>query len=135
MVCCIGFTSPEYLFTLQGSWGIGCVTAGIYTTNSADACHYVLEHSEAKVCVCQGGSNASKIASLRQSLPQLKAIVVYWPEEGVPDVEEDGFAKVITFSDFLNTGLTVYSKEVIERSQQVKPGDCASLIYTSGTTV
>ena len=29
VICVLGFTSPEYLFSLQGSWLIGCVTAGI----------------------------------------------------------------------------------------------------------
>ena len=135
VICCIGFTSPEYLFALQGSWGIGVVTAGIYTTNSPEACHYILEHSEARICICQGGSNAAKIASLRSSLPNLKAIVVYWPEEGVPEVDQDGFAEIITFDDFLERGMSVSSNEVFNRSTQVQPGDCASLIYTSGTTV
>lgn len=84
----IGFNSPEYYFSLQGTWMAGCVTAGIYTTNSPEACEYVLQHSEAKVCVCQSGKSAKKIISLRDSLPQLKAIVVYWPEEDMPTFED-----------------------------------------------
>lgn len=84
----IGFNSPEYYFSLQGTWMAGCVTAGIYTTNSPEACEYVLQHSEAKVCVCQSGKSAKKIISLRDSLPLLKAIVVYWPEDDMPSVED-----------------------------------------------
>lgn len=87
------------------------------------------------MCLCQGGANAAKIASIRNTLPNLKAIVVYWPEDGVPTCDNDGFAEIFTFDDFLKTGTSIYSKEVRERSEQVKPGDCASLIYTSGTTV
>ena len=49
--------------------------------------------------------------------------------------DNDSFAEIFTFDDFLKTGTSIYSKEVRERSEQVKPGDCASLIYTSGTTV
>lgn len=84
----IGFNSPEYYFSLQGTWLSGGVTAGIYTTNSAEACAYVLKHSEAKVCVCQSGKSAMKIASICDSLPQLKAIVVYWPDEDMPVLED-----------------------------------------------
>lgn len=136
MVCMIGFTSPEYLFSLQGSWLIGCVAAGIYTTNSAAACHYVLEHSEAKICLCQGGANAAKIASLRESLPNLKAIVVFWPDDGVPEVDStDGFAGVYTWNDFLQLGKSIQPDLVQQRIETVRPGNCASLIYTSGTTV
>ena len=136
VVCMIGFTSPEYLFSLQGSWLVGCVTAGIYTTNSAAACQYVLEHSEAKVCLCQGGANAAKIASLREGLPNLKAIVVYWPEDGVPSVDSsDGLAQVYSWDDFLQVGKHITEEEVRSRMEAVRPGNCASLIYTSGTTV
>lgn len=136
VVCMIGFTAPEYLFSLQGSWLVGCVTAGIYTTNSAAACQYVLEHSEAKICLCQGGTNAAKIASLRESLPNLKAIVVYWPEDGVPSVNSsDGLAQVYSWDDFLQVGKHIAEEEVRSRMEAVRPGNCASLIYTSGTTV
>ena len=84
----IGFNSPEYYFSLQGTWMAGCVTAGIYTTISPDACQYVLEHSEAHVCVCQSGKSAMKIASICENLPKLKAIVVYWPDGDLPVLGE-----------------------------------------------
>ena len=82
----IGFNSPEYYFSLQGTWMAGCVTAGIYTTNSPEACEYVLTHS--RVCVCQSGKSAMKILSIRDNLPLLKAIVIYWPEDEMPEVED-----------------------------------------------
>ena len=84
----IGFNSPEYYFSLQGTWMADCVTAGIYTTNSPEACEYVLKHSEAKVCVCQSGKSAIKICQIRDNLPLLKAIVVYWPEDDMPSLED-----------------------------------------------
>lgn len=77
----------------------GCVTAGIYTTNSPDACQYVLEHSEARVCVCQSGKSAMKIASIRDNLPLLKAIVVYWPDDNMPILEEKDGVIFICFDD------------------------------------
>lgn len=142
----IGFNSPEYYFSLQGTWMAGCVTAGIYTTNSPDACQYVLEHSEAKVCVCQSGKSAMKIASIRDNLPLLKAIVVYWPDENMPVLEDkDGvishflydqqYAKIYRWDEFLELGKDVEESEVDARIDGVKPGHCATLIYTSGTTV
>ena len=136
VICVIGFTSPEYLFSLQGSWLIGCVTAGIYTTNSPEASHYILEHANASDCVCQGGANALKIASIRKTLPNLKAIVVYWPEDGFPEVDSsDGYAKIYGWSEFLQLGISIRSTEIHRRIEAVRPGNCASLIYTSGTTV
>lgn len=132
----IGFNSVEYFFGLHGTWIAGCVPAGIYTTNSPDACQYVLEHSEAKICVCQGGKNAMKIASIRENLPKLKAIIVYWPEEGVPELEDKkGLAKVYTWDEWMKVGESVPTSQIMERTNAIEPGSCATLIYTSGTTV
>ena len=130
----IGFNSAEYFFSLQGTWISGCVPAGIYTTNSPEACQYVLNHSEAKICVCQGGKNAAKIASIRESLPHLKAIIVYWPEDGVPSVEDDQHAKVYSWNDWMNLGNDIADEVILNRANAIKPGNCATLIYTSGTT-
>ena len=84
----IGFNSYEYFCMLQGSWLADAVPAGIYTTNAPDACYFVLNHCEAKLCLCQGGKQAEKIVGLRSKLPNLKYIVVYWPEDGFPEVDD-----------------------------------------------
>ncbi|KAK8790986.1 hypothetical protein WA158_005617 [Blastocystis sp. Blastoise] len=131
----IGFNSPEYFFTCHGTWLSDCCPAGIYTTNNPEACYYVLHHCEAKVCLCQGGKQATKIASIRDRLPNLKAIVVYWPEDGMPEVEEkEGLAKIYTWEDFLLLGKDIKEEEVLDRVEKCQPGSCATLIYTSGTT-
>ena len=142
----IGFNSPEYYFSLQGTWMAGCVTAGIYTTNSPEACEYVLTHSESRVCVCQSGKSAMKILSIRDNLPLLKAIVIYWPEDEMPEVEDkEGVnlifshhpqvAKVYRWDDFLKLGESIEEAEVDKRIDAIVPGNCATPIYTSGTTV
>lgn len=130
----IGFNSPEYHFTLHGTWLAGGVTAGIYTTNNEDATLYVLEHSESVICVCQSGKQLTKILSIREKLPLLKAIVVYWQEEALPSVPEDSFARVYTWEDFLKLGESIPDSAIDERVEMTKPGSCATLIYTSGTT-
>ena len=130
----IGFNSPEYHFTLHGTWLAGGVTAGIYTTNNEQACEYVLRHSESVVCVCQSGKQLTKILNIREQLPLLKAIVVYWQEEPLPLLKDDGFAKIYTWEDFLKIGETVNDSAIDERIEATLPGSCATLIYTSGTT-
>lgn len=131
----IGFNSPEYFFTLQGTWLLGAVTVGIYTTNAPDACAYVLNHSESSICVCQGGAQARKIYGIRNELSNLKAIVVYWPDDGMPEDDGQGGAKVYRWDEFLATGCEVADEEIVADAKKVEPGSCATLIYTSGTTV
>ena len=113
---------------------MGAVTVGIYTTNGPDACHYVLHHGECEICVCQGGKQAEKIFSIRKSLPKLKAIIVYWPDEGMPTPEEGDSVKLYRWEDWLASGEGISDEEVVEGAKKVEPGSCATLIYTSGTT-
>ena len=134
VVSITGFNSPEYHFALHGTWLAGGVTAGIYTTNSEEATQYVLEHSESVVCVCQAGRQLQKLLSIREHVPLLKAIVVYWQKEPLPQIPEDSFARVYTWDDFLKLGVDVTDELVDERIQKTVPGSCATLIYTSGTT-
>ena len=130
----IGFNSPEYFFSLYGCWLMGAVTVGIYTTNAPDACYYVLHHSESEICVCQGGKQAEKIYSIRDKLPNLKAIIVYWPDEGMPQAVEGDRVKLYRWEDWLEFGNDISDEEIIEGAKKVEPGSCATLIYTSGTT-
>lgn len=130
----IGFNSPEYHMALHGTWLANGVTVGIYTTNNEEACKYVLEHSESVICVCQSGKQFTKILSLRDHLPLLKAIVVYWHEEDLPVIEDDGFAKIYKWEDFIELGKDLPDSAVDERIASTLPGSCATLIYTSGTT-
>ena len=132
-VAMIGFNSPEYHFALHGTWLAGGVTAGIYTTNNEEACEYVLAHSESVVCVCQSGKQLQKLLNIREHLPLLKAIVVYWNEEPLPKID-DKFATLYTWEDFIQTGVDIPDSSVDERIESTQPGSCATLIYTSGTT-
>ena len=155
----IGFNSPEYFFTCHGAWLADAVPAGIYTTNAPDACFYVLNHCEAKVCVCQGGKQAAKIVGLRSQLPNMKAIVVYMINDVFDDIviglrmvslklmilmvyilllycsNDEQFAKVYKWDDFIELGSEVSDDEINARIDGCEPGSCATLIYTSGTTV
>lgn len=130
----IGFNSPEYHFTLHGTWLANGITSGIYTTNSEEACKFVLEHSESYICVCQSGKQATKILSIREQLPYLKYIVIYWQDEALPEVNKDEYAQVYKWEDFIALGKDIPDSAVEERIASTLPGSCATLIYTSGTT-
>ncbi len=52
-------------------------SAGIYTTSSAEAVHYVLADSEANVAVVEDDAQLQKVLAVRARLPHLRAIVQY----------------------------------------------------------
>jgi long-chain-fatty-acid--CoA ligase ACSBG len=58
--------------------------AGIYTTNSPEACHYCAVRSSADIIVVEDKKQLDKIMNIKDKLPALKAIVQY---DGKPEVE------------------------------------------------
>jgi long-chain-fatty-acid--CoA ligase ACSBG len=58
--------------------------AGIYTTNSPEACHYCAVRSCADIIVVEDKKQLDKILNIKDKLPALKAIVQY---HGRPEVE------------------------------------------------
>lgn len=72
---------PEWLIANNGSLFACCIAAGIYATNSADACHYITQHSKSEVVVVDGNKQLEKYASMTvKDFPHLKALVVYAEE-------------------------------------------------------
>lgn len=55
--------------------------AGIYTTNSAEACLHCAERSRANIIVVEDAKQLEKIMQIKSKLPALKAIIQY---EGTP---------------------------------------------------
>mmetsp|Transcript_19225 Transcript_19225/g.32531 ORF Transcript_19225/g.32531 Transcript_19225/m.32531 type:complete len:660 (-) Transcript_19225:312-2291(-) len=130
----LGFNSPEWFISTNGAILAGCIGAGIYMTNAADACHYITKHSKAEVVVLEGNKQLQKYCSVnKKDLPSLKAIVVYG-EPIDPTVSVNCKWNVYAWDDFLELGSTVDDATVDARGSSVKAGNCASLIYTSGTT-
>lgn len=112
----------------------GCIAAGIYATNSGEACLYITEHSKAGVVVLEDNKQLAKYTSLAAGkLPNLKAIVV-WLEE--PDAKHRAKISVPLYSwkEFLALGSKIADKKVDDAVAKIKPGNCSTLIYTSGTT-
>ncbi|KAG9404299.1 hypothetical protein AC1031_004512 [Aphanomyces cochlioides] len=130
-VSVIGFNSAEWIIADIGCIFAGGMAAGIYTTNSAAAAHYIADHAGARVVVCDGVAQLEKMASVAGTLPKLKALVVY--NSDVPD----GFQCAVpcySFDDFLKLGTVINNDRLEERMSSQRPGHCCTLIYTSGTT-
>ena len=106
---------------------IGAVIVGIYSSNLADDCAYIINHSDAVVLFVENQKQLDKIAVIRDDLPNLKHIVMI---EGTPSAVEG----VITWQEFMAKGVNIADEEFLARASELQPGDVASLVYTSGTT-
>ncbi|PSN55904.1 Long-chain-fatty-acid--CoA ligase ACSBG2, partial [Blattella germanica] len=124
-VCIIGFNAPEWFFSNLGAIYAGGLSAGMYTTNSADACQYCAEKSKANIIVVENKQQLEKILKFKDSLKDLKAIVQY---DGEP--EEEG---VISWKELMKIGEEVDDAELDNVMKMMCINECCSILFTSGT--
>ncbi|MEW5725789.1 MAG: AMP-binding protein, partial [Thermodesulfobacteriota bacterium] len=128
-----GENSPEWVFADLGIMSAGGVTAGIYTTNAAAQCEYVVQNSEARFYFAENEEQLDKVLAFRENTPLLKKIIV-WDLEGLHAFRDP---MVLSFDGLLELGKEYARKRpglLEERSGSLGPEDLAVLIYTSGTT-
>jgi len=92
---------------------VGAVVVGLYPTNTAGECAYVLGHSEAVLAFAEDDAQREKLGSVRVELPALREIVGF---DELPAFEAQGRSYAELEPD------------------KVREDDLATLIYTSGTT-
>jgi hypothetical protein len=73
----LGFNAPEWFLSDLGAIFAGGFASGIYTTNNAEACHYVAENSRCNIIVVENDTQLQKILKVWDRLPDLKAVVQY----------------------------------------------------------
>lgn len=122
----IGFNSPEWFFSDLGCVFAGGLAAGIYPTNSAEACKYVLANCKANIVVVEDEKQLAKILLVKDSLPELKQIVQYTGKPSAPGV--------LSWEELLDIGDGESDHEIEERISHLAPNLCCHLVYTSGTT-
>ncbi|XP_072458077.1 long-chain-fatty-acid--CoA ligase ACSBG2 isoform X2 [Notamacropus eugenii] len=124
----LGFNSEEWLIADIGAIFAGGLAVGIYTTNSPEACEYVINHSQANILVVENDTQLQKILQVREKLSYLKAIVQYREEikEKRPDL--------YSWKEFIALGESVPDEKLEAVLDTQKPNQCCMLIYTSGTT-
>ncbi|MBI3072550.1 MAG: long-chain fatty acid--CoA ligase [Deltaproteobacteria bacterium] len=158
-VAVLGETCHTWCLADLGTMLAGGVNVGIYATNTAKQCAYILKDSRARVAFVQGRDQLAKIvaefreqsaekpvASSRERngepdghggrtlpLPDLRTVIV-WGEKLNGEAPTE-FA--ITFDELLRRGdahRSAHPNAIDERQDEVEPNDTALLIYTSGTT-
>ncbi|XP_038563073.1 long-chain-fatty-acid--CoA ligase ACSBG1 [Micropterus salmoides] len=124
----LGFNSAEWFFSAVGAIMAGGIVAGIYATNSPEACQYVASDSKANIIVVENQKQLDKILQIRDRLPHLKAIVQY---SGNP---QQKISELYSWEEFMQLGLDVSEEELDDLICSQRANQCCVLIYTSGTT-
>lgn len=136
-----GFNAPEWMISCVAGVLIGSPPAGIYPTDTPDQVVYKLDHSESKVVVCEDDAKVARLTKVVDKVPLVKAVVVYSTKNtGMPPlVRKDGSkVPVLSWGEMIALGNQELEKgakaEIAKREQDLQPGSCAVLVYTSGTT-
>ncbi len=132
-VSLISENQPEWVFADFGIMSAGGVTAGIYTTNSAEQCGYVVNNSESRFYIAENEEQFDKTLKFRKDTPLLEKVIVI-DMEGLKRFEDP---LLISFDELLRLGKEFDEKNqglFEQRLSEVKADDLAVLIYTSGTT-
>ena len=85
-----------------------CLPCGVYTTNSEEACHYVAEHSECELVVCDTEEQLNKYLNILHRLPRVRGFVVW--NSGLQGERK---ATCYTWEEFLKKGALNVSDDVI----------------------
>jgi long-chain acyl-CoA synthetase len=121
---------PEWAITDLATLSAAAVVVPIYATLTPAQALYILNDSEAKVCVVSNSAQLRKIAEIRAQAPHLRHVVRMDPAAEPP-------ANTLTLDELRARGREPLARDpqaVRRRAAEAKPDDLATLVYTSGTT-
>ena len=109
---------PETAISHIGLYKLGAIAIPLFTLFGTDALAYRLENSQARGVITDA-ANLPKILSIRDTLPQLRVIIV---------TDREAPEGVAVFQDLLSRGSDAFTPV------RTRADDPALIIYTSGTT-
>ncbi len=116
--------SPEWSEVDFGALSVRAVPVPLYATSTPEQIRHIAHDSGVAVMFVGGRSEAERVLSAAEDLPELTTIVIVHPYADMP-------ARLISYADFLaepdDDALTA-------RLADASGADLASIIYTSGTT-
>ncbi|HET9226382.1 MAG TPA: AMP-binding protein [Thermoanaerobaculia bacterium] len=123
-VVIMGYNRPEWFLADMGAIMAGGLPAGIYVTSTPEQCQYIADHAEAAIAVLENRQYLEGFLSIRDRLPNLKAIVLM----------EGEHEAATSWNKLMELGKEVPESDLQARLDAQKPEDVCTLIYTSGTT-
>ncbi|XKL64688.1 hypothetical protein PGB90_004774 [Kerria lacca] len=125
-VCILGYNSPEWFYSDLAAIMAGGIAAGIYTTNSSEACLHCLNISNAQIVVVQNNKQVEKILKIKDQAPLLKVIIQYSGKPTHPSV--------LSWEDIMRIGEKSNDDELDAIIETLAANECCTVMFTSGTT-
>ncbi len=127
IVTILGFNRPEWAIMDLAGMLAGGSAAGIYATNSAQECQYIIEHAESSIILVENEDQWQKIKAVRDNMSCLKHIVIM---QGT-NIDDP---MTLSWDDFMAKGDEIAEEQVDQSLKSLEMDQLCTLIYTSGTT-
>ena len=111
----------------MGIVSVGAVTVGIYQSNLAKDCKYIIEHCDSVLIFAENETQLKKLIEIRNDIPKVKKVILFNGTSSDNDW-------VMSFEDFLSLGKNTSDDLFQNAVNAVKSDDPAGIVYTSGTT-
>jgi long-chain acyl-CoA synthetase len=122
----ISYSCYQWVAADVGITSIGACTVGIYHSNLAKDCRYIINHSDAVLIFAEDEVQLHKVLEIRKEIPRIRKVILF---KG--SYKDDW---VISFDEFLNLAKEIPDAGFYQRVAAVTPQDPAGIVYTSGTT-
>ncbi len=120
-------TCFRWALTDMGIVSVGAVTVGIYQSNLAKDCRYIIEHCDSVLIFAENNTQLNKLLEIRKDIPKVRKVILFNGKSSDNDW-------VMSFEDFLSLGNDVSDDLFQNAVNAVKSDDPAGIVYTSGTT-
>ena len=123
----------EWLFFDLAAQCIGCVSCGIYATDSAPQILHICEDSDTTLLMVENEEQLDKYLAVEERLPNIHTVVVL-DSTGLTDLDHPKVVMLEQFYHLGDEGDEDLESEWNRRIDNAEPNDTAILVYTSGTT-
>ena len=123
----------EWLFFDLAAQCIGCVSCGIYATDSAPQILHICEDSDTTLLMVENEEQLDKYLTVEERLPNIHTVVVL-DSTGLADLDHPKVVMLEQFYRLGDEGDEDLESEWNRRIDNAEPNDTAILVYTSGTT-
>lgn len=128
VVTILGANRPEWVVSALAAMRVGGISAGIYTSCSAEEIGYVVGHSESPIIVVENLEQLDRVLEAWSEAPHLEHVVMM---DGAGDHDDP---RIMSWQDFLARGDEVGEAEIDAKLAALRSDQVADFIYTSGTT-
>ena len=133
VVSILSNTNREWMYADLGALCAGGVVNGIYPTDAAAQCEYLLADSGSVYAFVEDDEQLDKILEVRGKLPKLRRIFVF-DMDGLHELNDPQVMSLEALRALGRTHDAASHGEWDRRIELRRPEDLAILVYTSGTT-